>query len=207
MTLIDYTTMSILLFCLIAIPGPNFLIISTMALQQGRMKGLLCSIGVATGYLILTTLAVMGIGIVVAASSYAQLLMKLIGSGYFCYLAWQVWHSSINPSVLDVTVTMGQSRVSFCQSYLKGLITDLTNPSSIVFFSTVFLSVSKPGLSRTDSICLVVLSTVLALGWYGFVAWSLSWLTFKRLYAHSKTGFDRLAAAIFAGFAFQLWSS
>lgn len=207
MTLFDYTTIVTVLFCFIAIPGPDFFMVSNTALQHGRMNGLICSAGVATGYLIFTALAITSVGIVVTASIWAQLLIKLIGGGYLCYVAWQVWQSAAKPLVFNGALTTDQSIVGSFRSYLKGLITDLTNPNCIVFFSSIFLSMSKQGLSLADHISLVVLSTLLALGWFCFVVWSLSLPSSKRIYVRSKTWFDRIGAVIFALFAFRLWYS
>ncbi|RCK35431.1 hypothetical protein TH9_01665 [Thalassospira xiamenensis] len=68
-------------------PGPNMMAVSSAALSGGRQPGLLSAVGVATGVFIWSVLFSFGIGAVIDAFPQSLTAMKLVGGGYFLYLA------------------------------------------------------------------------------------------------------------------------
>ncbi len=203
MSLSDFLSIAVVLFCFAAIPGPDFLMVSRTTLRFGKLAGAFCATGVAAGFFVYTALAVAGVGVIVATSFWLQAAIKFFGGLYLCHVAWRVWQAAPQPLTIE-----SQSREAVQQaltkSFFSGLTTSLTNPKSIVFFSSIFFSVTKKEFSFVDHASLVLLSTFLAFAWFQFVAWSLSLPASKELYARSKLWFDRAGALIFAFFGARL---
>src|SRR4051794_2439196 len=71
---------------LIAIPGPDQALIVRNTLVRGRAAGLRTMLGGATGLLIHSTGAVIGLSALLAASATAYTTMKFAGVAYLVYL-------------------------------------------------------------------------------------------------------------------------
>lgn len=61
------------------VPGPDFMMISSMALSRGRRAGLLASAGIACGVVIYTVLCTFGLGIVFAKMQWLVSAIRVCG--------------------------------------------------------------------------------------------------------------------------------
>src|SRR4029079_18981194 len=71
---------------LIAIPGPDQALIVRNALVGGRAAGLRTMLGGASGLLVHSTAAVLGLSALLAASATAYTALKVAGVAYLLYL-------------------------------------------------------------------------------------------------------------------------
>ncbi len=124
-------------------PGPDMTLFMGKTLQQGRKAGIAAVLGAATGIVIHSLFAALGISALLAASATAFSILKYAGAAYLIYLAVQALR---NGSALSVDEAQTK-RESFARIWSQGLLINLLNPKIILFFVTFlpqFVSASDP---------------------------------------------------------------
>lgn len=116
---------------LLVVPGPAVLYIVARSAAQGRRAGLVSVAGIHTGTVVHIVAAVAGLSAVIAASAAAFTAVKLAGAAYLVWLGIQAWrsparHSDGRPEVTPVRSTR--------KLYLDGLVLNVLNPKTAVFF-------------------------------------------------------------------------
>ena len=150
---------------LIVVPGPDTALVVRNILRGGRGSGIATSFGVATGILVWTVAASVGLAALIRSSEPAFVALKSVCAAYLVYLGarslWDALHGRKHAPLRGGTVQ--PHRVSFRQ----GVVSNVGNPKMAVFF-TSFLPQFVPGTSPA-------LATLLSLGVL-FSAITLAWL-------------------------------
>lgn len=126
-------------------PGPDMTLFLGKAVRQGRSAGIAAMLGAKTGILVHTTLVAVGLSALLAASTTAFLVLKMVGA---LYLLWLAVDAIRNGSALNIET--GQPRAAgepLARLWAKGLVVNLLNPKVIMFFVTFlpqFVQVGDP---------------------------------------------------------------
>ena len=152
---------SLVLFLIAALvlalaPGPDLLYITTRALDQGALAGLISALGVHTGVLIHAIIAAFGLSALIASSAMAFALIKYTGAAYLCFLGLRTllsWHEATSRCQRPVP------RAALRTVFYQGVITDVLNPKVILFFLAFFPQFVDPA-STSASIDMFVLGLV-----------------------------------------------
>ena len=144
----------------IVTPGLGGAIIVIMAAEYGWRRMFWGSLGVALGITALFTIALSGVGVVIAASPALFAAIKLAGAVFIFYMAWQTWRKPVvdfgrlersrtNPGGADCAqAEQAKPRTDFDRGLFgKCFIISLTNPQPIVFGVSVlpqFIDPTKP---------------------------------------------------------------
>ena len=100
------------------------------------------------------------------------------------------------------TESSNQDRLS--AAYVRGLLTNLSNPKSVVYFGSIFALFISPGTPlwvEATAVGIVLFDTVL---WYGAVAALFSSAAVQRFYALVRRPVNRVAGAAMIGFGGRL---
>lgn len=128
-TLAGYTLAA---FVLAITPGPDMALFLARTVAQGKRAGFAAMLGASTGMTGHAMLAGLGLSALLAASTTAFMVVKMVGALYLVFLAYQaVRHGS--GLTADVEE---QSSQSFFRTWLTGLGINLTNPKVVMFFVT-----------------------------------------------------------------------
>ena len=155
-----------LVFCGVTIlvtfsPGPGVLLAMSNALSHGMRRTVMSSLGNASGLIILSALAMAGMGAVLAVSAMAFTVLKISGALYLMYLGVKQWCSK---AVLLTAVTQSSSApakvVENRKLYLQGLGVALTNPKAILFFSALFPQFVSPEAPMLAQVALLTLTFI-----------------------------------------------
>jgi threonine/homoserine/homoserine lactone efflux protein len=117
---------------LIFTPGPDMTLFLGETLRGGRARGLAAMLGVATGLLMHTMLAALGLSALLAASAAAFAAIKVAGVAYLLWLAVAALRHG-TALTLDAEATNGRP---LHRAYLMGLGVNLLNPKIVMFFLT-----------------------------------------------------------------------
>src|SRR5439155_7328452 len=71
---------------LVFMPGPNTLYIIARSIQQGRLAGIVSSLGVQVGTMVHIVAAALGLSALLVSSALAFNLVKYAGAAYLIYL-------------------------------------------------------------------------------------------------------------------------
>ncbi len=199
-TLLAYSVASILLFIT---PGPDMSLFLARTMANGREAGIASAMGANLGCLVHTFLAAFGVSALLAASQTGFLVLKIVGAGYLLWLALDAIRSG---SSLNVKLTE-QKPISSMNSFMTGVMVNLSNPKVVLFFITFlpqFVSAGDPHITGKMLflglyfvVINIPLSIVLVLGAEKLV-----------LYLKKKPrvmrGIDFSFAAVFAFFAVKI---
>lgn len=109
-------------------PGPGMLYVLTRSLKGGRGEGLASSFGTAVGGLAHVIAAALGLSAILATSSVVFALVKYVGAVYLIYLGIRTIISK------DDIALEGISSSTTYQAFRQGIITEVLNPKTALFF-------------------------------------------------------------------------
>jgi len=114
-------------------PGPNGLLALTHGALHGRRRALFTIAGGALGFAAIIALSMFGIGALLQSSLAWLAVLKWAGGAYLVWLGIQVWRAP--PIVPDAAAPR---RSSAAVLFRQGLLSAVTNPKALLFF-TAFL--------------------------------------------------------------------
>lgn len=125
-TLVSYVAVVIGLFL---IPGPAVLLVITRTVQGGRKAGIATGLGIATGDLIHTLSAALGLSAILMTSALAFDVVKMAGACYLIYLGVRAFFaqsgSTARTALADVTLP---------QAFVQAVGAEVLNPKTALFF-------------------------------------------------------------------------
>lgn len=119
-------------FVLAITPGPDMALQMSRAINHGFRHGIAVGFGAMSGIVVHTTLAAVGISVLIVAAPAAFLALKIAGAAYLLWLAWQ---AIAHGGGLRLAAP-GQEAATLWQSYLTGVGINLLNPKVVLFFVT-----------------------------------------------------------------------
>ena len=148
-------------------PGPAVLLAVSNSVDVGARRTAFSSLGSSLGIFVVSGLAMIGMGTVLALSANAFLVMKVLGATYLIWLGVKRWRSKealIASDTGTAAPTQRRERKNW-QLVVQGLGVSLTNPKAILFFSALFPQFIVPGeplvaqyllLTTTFAVCALV---------------------------------------------------
>ena len=115
---------------LVLTPGPNMIYLVSRSITQGRLAGFVSLLGVAAGFLVYLVAAATGLAAVFVAVPVAYTVLKLAGTAYLLYLAWQ----ALRPGGTSVFTVRELPADRPLRLFLMGLLTHLLNPKIAVLY-------------------------------------------------------------------------
>nr|WP_223301510.1 LysE family translocator [Haladaptatus sp. R4] len=120
---------------LVVAPGPDSIYVLTQSLKSGRLAGLSAGFGVASGVLVHTTAAVLGLAALLRTSALAYTVVKYVGVLYLLYLGVQMFRSD---DEFDVDVEALDGERSPVEAYKKAVVVNVSNPKVAMFVLAFF---------------------------------------------------------------------
>jgi len=110
-------------------PGPDNMMVLSVGIAKGRIRGIAFGLGCALGCLTHTLLAVVGVSALIAASPVAFTALKVAGGLYLIWMGIQALRSRGGAKV-----AAGVADESARQLFAKGLLANAINPKIVLFF-------------------------------------------------------------------------
>ena len=183
-------------------PGADTMYILGTSMAKGRKAGILSALGISTGCLFHTTLAALGLSIILAKSALAFNIVKFLGAGYLIYLGIR----SILSKSSSLTEQKGGND-SGLRIYLQGVMTNVLNPKVALFFLAYIPQFINPGNSFGPLPFLLLGFTFFVTGtlWDTFLAVAASFLlSFLKKKNGSALLMNRISGVIFVGLGLNL---
>jgi threonine/homoserine/homoserine lactone efflux protein len=114
---------------LVFMPGPNTLYIIARSVQQGRLAGLVSSLGVQVGSLFHIAAAALGVSALLLSSALAFNAVKYAGAAYLIYLGVK---TLLAREQIAETKTVEDASLS--RAFYQGILVSLLNPKAALFF-------------------------------------------------------------------------
>jgi threonine/homoserine/homoserine lactone efflux protein len=115
-------------------PGPDSLFIVTRSATQGWRAGSIAALGIGSGTFVHIFAAALGVSAILATSSVAFSVLKIIGAAYLAYVGIRLLfsnHVSLdqNPKPASEIYAMSYRKI-----YIQGFLTNVLNPKMAIFF-------------------------------------------------------------------------
>ncbi|MDH3317794.1 MAG: LysE family translocator, partial [Gammaproteobacteria bacterium] len=128
----DGTTLLIFIgatLVLLVTPGPAVFYIVARSIDQGRLAGVVSTLGVAVGSCLHSAAAALGISALLASSALAFNVVKLIGAAYLIYLGVRKF---LVPDPVETDAVVARRRLR--EIFVQGFIVNVFNPKTALFF-------------------------------------------------------------------------
>lgn len=128
----NWSTLSLFItaaLILVFTPGPNTLYIIARSVQQGRMAGIVSSLGIQVGSLFHIAAATLGVSALLLSSALAFSVVKYVGAAYLIYLGVKTLLT--REKVAETGAVEGKS---LSRAFYQGILVSLLNPKAALFF-------------------------------------------------------------------------
>ena len=112
-------------------PGNDTIFILSKSVAQGKKAGIMSVLGIATGSLIHTTLAALGLSIIIARSLVVFTVIKYAGAAYLLYIGYKMITSR---SKIDADISASVNKINLLKIYRDAVMTNVLNPKVAMFF-------------------------------------------------------------------------
>lgn len=184
-------------------PGADMTYVLARSVTQGRGAGMLSSLGIATGSVVHTVAAAVGVSAILMHSQTAFLAVKYAGVAYLLYIAWR----ALMEGRSAMAGPNGRPPAPLARVYGEGVLINVMNPKVALFILAFLPQFVDPAKGHVAA-QIVILGTLFNIGGTAVncaVAWAGS-AAGQRLKA--SAGFERalrwISATVFAGLAIRL---
>ncbi len=174
-------------------PGPSFLITARTAVAGSRLDGVKVALGLGAGTVIWSSAALLGLNLVFRAVPILFLAMKVFGALFLMWIAWQIFRHARDPIAMDAA---GDEAVA--SPFLKGFLTQISNPKVAVFFGSIFIAMLPSEVPLGMTLALIAIVSFNEVWWYSAVALFFGAGPVRRFYLRAKAWIDR-ATGLFLG--------
>ncbi len=187
-----------------ASPGAGAIACMTTGMRHGYRLGVWNILGMQIGIGLQLAVVGVGLGAVLATSTFAFNVLKWLGVAYLAWLGWRAWNTPAVPVSVDRTALPAVTR---SELFVQGFLVNATNPKATVFFLAVlpqFIDAARSLLAQYLVVVatLSVIDTVVMSGYTLFAAKVLSLLRAPR----QMRLMNRLFGGLFIGAAALLAS-
>lgn len=150
-------------------PGPDFVIVTRNAALSGRRAGIACALGVASGVFAWAVVTALGVAGLLAASAVAFTVVKLAGAAYLALLGVRALLAARRGDHPAPGPSLPGARGSLV-AYRQGLLTNLLNPKTAVFFIALIPQFLPEHPTALDAVVLGAIGATVAVVWFSLVS-------------------------------------
>ncbi|TCB68608.1 LysE family transporter [Acinetobacter sp. ANC 4178] len=186
-------------------PGPDVLLIAKSSASTTRLNTLKIILGISAGIVVWVVLTLLGFTVLVEQFPWIQQILMLIGGFFLARMGWGMLKEGLTSAQspqLEGTLTLQNGQQKY---FLLGLFTNLSNPKTLIYFSSVFslaLGSSANANLKSQLAFIIPLQTFLVFSLFMFI---MSTPKIKALYQRAGHSIDILSGALFLVFAIWLW--
>ncbi len=199
-----FLTVALVQFFALMTPGPDFFFISQLAARRSRREAMLGVLGITLGVMAWAAVALMGLNLILQRMSWLHHVITLAGGCYLLWMGWQLLRSAwLQHKISDTPATPPEVKIQQ-GFFLKGLLTNLSNPKALIYFGTLFSLIVGDDVNVTARWGLFVLITTETFLWFALVAMIFGMERMRQGYQSMARWIDGMAGALFAGFGIHL---
>ncbi len=189
----------------LASPGPDFFFVSQTAASRSRKEAMMGVIGITLGVAVWAAVALMGLHLILQKMAWLHQIITVGGGLYLCWMGWQLLKSARSKkqdggAETEVAVALPARG----RTFMRGLLTNLSNPKAVVYFGSVFSMFVGDSVSGGERSAIFLLIVIETLAWFSLVAMVFALPKMRRGYQRLAKWIDGVAGVVFAGFGIAL---
>ncbi len=166
-----------LLTCLIPLtlltltPGVDTLLVIRNSNRGGWRDGVVSSLGICSGLFVHAFVSSVGISLILLNSALAFSLLKLVGAGYLIWLGAASLRSACGRQEKMLLGKTAAADFRFRRSFREGLLSNVLNPKTIVFYMAFLPQFIDPaGSALQQSLLIAALHFIIAMIYQSLLA-------------------------------------
>lgn len=183
-------------------PGPNFLVVAEHSLASGFRGGFVTGVGVAVGDGLYAAAGLMGVAAVIGRAGWLFAGVKLIGGLYIAWIGGRMLLGVRSGSGTELRAKPDAEDLGGW--FFRGLLTDLSNPKTIVYFTGIFAATYDPTHPGWVAVGMWGGIVTCSLAWRAALALAFSRRPIRRLYRRFRRGMEALFGAALVLFGLRL---
>lgn len=188
-------------------PGPDVLLIAKSAASTTRANTLKIIVGISVGIVVWVVLTLLGFTVLVEQFPWIQQVLMAVGGFFLAKMGWAMFSGGLKSLNQTANLEDGQalSQQKTENYFLLGLFTNLANPKTLIYFSSVFslaLSSSASSNLKAQLAVTIPIQTFIVFSLFMMI---MSLPKIKALYQRSGSYIDVVSGALFLIFAIWLW--
>lgn len=186
-------------------PGPDVLLIAKSAASTTRANTLKIIAGISVGIVAWVVLTLSGFTVLVGQFPWIQQVLMLVGGLFLAKMGWAMFNGGLKSLKKVASLESDNESEATKNYFMLGLLTNLSNPKTLIYFSSVFslaLSSSAGTGLKTQLAIIIPIQTFLV---FSLLMLILSMPKIKSLYQRSGAYIDVISGLLFLGFAIWLW--
>jgi len=181
-------------------PGPSFLITAQTAVARSRLDGIKIAIGLGAGTLVWSTGALLGLNALFRLHHWLFVGMKVAGALFLLWIAIQIFRHAKSP----VEMSEGNGEAAKRNPFLRGFLTQISNPKVAVFFGSIFVAMLPQDVPGWMIVALIAIVTANEIVWYTLVALCFGSGPVRRFYLGAKAWIDRITGLFLGGLSLRI---
>ena len=178
-------------------PGPSLAVVIRNTITGGRLQGIMTGLGHGLGLTIYAFIAVIGLSSMLIGNQILFVCVQIAGSFWLIWIGYNmILFSSKESSKKNVD--------SRKRGFVEGFMISFLNPKILVFFVAVFSQFIHEGLTRFDSIIIIMVAGIIDTLWYILVAVLLAGTKLIDQLKKNSVYIDRLTGALLIGLSLAI---
>ncbi|TCB62115.1 LysE family transporter [Acinetobacter terrae] len=187
-------------------PGPDVLLIAKSSASTSRANTLKIIFGISVGIVVWVVLTLLGFTVLIEQFPWIQQVLMLIGGLFLARMGWAMLNGGLKTLKQETNLDDAQQHTApdAKNHFLLGLFTNLSNPKTLIYFSSVFslaLSSSASTHLKTQLAVIIPLQTFLVFALFMLI---MSMPKIKGAYQRSGSYIDIISGGLFLIFAIWL---
>ena len=165
MTVSTYAALVGIWVAAIASPGPDLVQIIRLG-AKSRAIGVACAVGIMLGNTVWIAASLLGLSALIKAVPEVLAVLQLIGGIYLLTMGVGAIRAGLSAQKLQVTAQTDSKELTTAQALRIGVLTNLSNPKSVLFFGAVFAQFITPGMGWEWMLLILITLVVIGFGWF-----------------------------------------
>lgn len=199
-----FLTVAVLHIVALITPGPDFFFVSQTAVSRSRKEAMMGVLGITGGVMVWSGVALLGLNLILEKMAWLHNIIMVGGGLYLCWMGYQMLRSALKKETVKPTEEVSIELARGGRSFLKGLLTNLSNPKAIIYFGSVFSLFVSNDVGSAERWGLFVMIALETFAWFTVVASLFALPQMRRGYQRLAKWIDGVAGALFAGFGIHL---
>jgi threonine efflux protein len=199
-----FLTVAVLHIVALVTPGPDFFFVSQTAVSRSRKEAMMGVLGITGGVMVWSGVALLGLNLILEKMAWLHSIIMVGGGLYLCWMGYQMLRSAFKKETGKPTEEVSVELARSGRSFLKGLLTNLSNPKAIIYFGSVFSLFVGNDVGSAERWGLFVMIALETFVWFTVVASLFALPQMRRGYQRLAKWIDGVAGVLFAGFGIHL---
>jgi len=176
-------------------PGPNFLVVSRLALSRSRLSAIGATFGITIGSLAYAALTMFGLSVLILRFAWLGDTIRIVGGAYLVWLGIQAWRTQPH-DIQSTSTDTDQGGPSLLHGLRVGFLTEITNPKGIAFFLGLFAAAVPATTPLWAKLAVLAAGGVIEVAWYTAVSFALSSGPMRAGYQRVRRTVDRVLGTL-----------